>query len=262
MSAKSSKLSPASLSAFDLGATQQRMSRTAWRVVESQEVAATQAITRNAAEQSRLEQLLDAAKPPVPPDCEGLSYLLYTPFRYPPLPYGSRFGGRFERGIYYASLSVEAAFTECALYLYLFQQGPESIGPLASVRSQRSAFSARLRSGRAVDTSKAVFDGVRQKISDPASWEFSQQLGTALRAVNTGFCLYESARKAGATNVAVFDPKSFAEPAPLQIQHWHLHANLSSYRFSRRSQHGLQIIEIESRDFFVGDSVPHPALSS
>ena len=258
---KQGYLTAAHLARFDFAAQHQRLARTAWRVVETQEIAATQAITRSAAEQSRLEELLDASKPPVPADCDGLSYLLYTPFRYPPLAHGSRFGGRFERGIFYASLVPSAAFAECALYLWLFQQGPREMGPLASIRDQRTAFSARLKSARAMDTTRETFARVQRKISDPASWDFSQKLGSALRAANSGFCLYASPRLNDAVNVAVFDPKSFAEREPRDIQHWHLALDTARCRFSRRTSAGDQTIEFEYAHFAVEGRIPHPSVA-
>ncbi|OJT00371.1 hypothetical protein BEE62_09960, partial [Marinobacter nauticus] len=60
-----------------------------FRVVESQEDIATTRIVDNMQEQARLEQLLDASKPPIPEQAGKLHYLLATPFRYPPLKYGS-----------------------------------------------------------------------------------------------------------------------------------------------------------------------------
>jgi len=64
----------------------------AWRVVEAQHQVSTRKLVDTAAEQSLLEELIDGVKPP---DRTGgaLHYLLATPFRYPPLRHGSRFGG-------------------------------------------------------------------------------------------------------------------------------------------------------------------------
>ena len=51
----------------------------------------TRKLVDNLAEQEILEGLVDATKPAVPTECEGLDYLLSTPFRYAPYPKGSRF---------------------------------------------------------------------------------------------------------------------------------------------------------------------------
>ncbi len=73
-----------------------------WRVVESQHQVSTRKLVDSAEEQVLLEEMIDRVKPP---DITGgrLHYLLFTPFRYPPLKHGSRFGGRRERGIWYGS---------------------------------------------------------------------------------------------------------------------------------------------------------------
>ena len=56
------------------------------------------------AEQELLESLLEQSKPPVPGACAKLDYLLYTPFRYPPSHYGSRFRSYADPGVWYLSL--------------------------------------------------------------------------------------------------------------------------------------------------------------
>lgn len=66
------------------------------RVVENQEQIATTALVDDLQEQALLEEMLDDAKPRRRPGTEGLHYLLATPFRYPPLRHGSRFGQRSE----------------------------------------------------------------------------------------------------------------------------------------------------------------------
>ena len=63
-----------------------------WRLVEAQHHVSTAKLTDTPQEQRRLEELLEESKPPVPPECRHLSYLLFTPFRYgAPYPRGSRF---------------------------------------------------------------------------------------------------------------------------------------------------------------------------
>ena len=62
----------------------------AFRMVETQHIAATMRLVDTAAEQDLLEQMLDASKPPLPLEAQGIHYLLAAPFRYLP-PTGSRF---------------------------------------------------------------------------------------------------------------------------------------------------------------------------
>jgi hypothetical protein len=62
------------------------------RIVETQEYAATTSLVDNLQEQSLLEQMLDKAKPDYREGTENRHYLISSPFRYPPLKHGSRFG--------------------------------------------------------------------------------------------------------------------------------------------------------------------------
>ena len=99
-----------------------RLAGRAWRVVESQHLFSTRKLVDSDEEQRLLEQLIEDVKPPsgAPP---GLHWLLSTPFRYPPLRHGSRFGTRAERGIWYGSRTRATAFAEKAYYLLLFLAG-------------------------------------------------------------------------------------------------------------------------------------------
>ena len=88
----------------------------AWRVVEDQHLISSNKYTDGAADQELLERLIETAKPPLPQGkgFTGLHYLLFTPFRYPPLRYGSRFGKHTERGLWYGALSESTALAEKA----------------------------------------------------------------------------------------------------------------------------------------------------
>ena len=82
------------------------------RMVESQEQIATLSLVDDLAEQAVLEDLLERAKPPLPVGTDGLHYLLATPFRYPPLRHGSRFGRRFEPGLFYGARRLPTLLAE------------------------------------------------------------------------------------------------------------------------------------------------------
>lgn len=228
-----------------------------WRVVETQEVAATRDITRSAEDQHRLEELLDASKPLVPADCQGLSYLLMTPFRYPPLEYGSRFGSTRERGIFYGSAELRTAFGETAVYFWLFQSGPITVGPLKTVRDQRTAFSVRLASQKALDLGAESFADVTEKVCDPASWQYSQKLGAQLRAAGTEFFWYPSARVVKGKNIAVFSPAAFAVKEPERQLHWHIRLNSETCWFGLP---GNDSIEFHRSEFERNGEIPHPVL--
>ncbi len=82
-----------------------------WRLVEAQHRISTLKLVDSVDEQAVLERLVDDTKPPVPPECRGLHYLLATPFRYgAPYPTGSRFrrAGMTE-GVFYAAEEASTA---------------------------------------------------------------------------------------------------------------------------------------------------------
>jgi hypothetical protein len=93
-------------------------------------VTSTRKLVDSDDEQQVLEGLIDTAKPPWPTGRRfvGLHYLLATPFRHPPLRYGSRFGTRRERGIFYCAEEQATVLAEKAYYVLLFLEGTEAHG--------------------------------------------------------------------------------------------------------------------------------------
>ena len=121
-----------------------------WRVVEAQHRNGTRRLVDSDEEQGVLEALIDRVKPPAPagPEFRGLHYLLFTPFRHPPLPHGSRFGTRAEPSLFYASEVRETALAETAYYRLLFLEGTRAeLGP---VTVELSAFQVEVRTRAAV----------------------------------------------------------------------------------------------------------------
>ena len=94
-----------------LSSERRALSGTCWRVVEAQHKVSTLKLVDRLDEQALLENLIEETKPPVPPECDGLHYLLATPFRYgSPYPRGSRFRrAGWTPGVYYASATTATA---------------------------------------------------------------------------------------------------------------------------------------------------------
>src|SRR5262249_27617586 len=113
-----------------------------WRVVEAQHVASTLKLVGSVEEQRLLEEVIDRRKPPLPKELvrPRFQYLLFTPFRYPPLPHGSRFGTREEPGIWYGADSLRAVFAEKAYYRFVFFSGTRA--NLAPITLEQTAFTA------------------------------------------------------------------------------------------------------------------------
>jgi hypothetical protein len=187
---------------------------TPWRVVESQQRISTRVLVDSDAEHALLEALIEESKPAIPEDAEGLDFLLFSPFRYPPLEHGSRFGRPEERSLWYGSERLETALAEAAYYRLLLFDGSEA--ELLPNQVPRSAFQAAVRSTSAVDLTVAPFDAHSGDIASRSSYAEAQRLGSDLRADGFELVRYPSARdpKRGA-NVALFTPRAFALTKPL-----------------------------------------------
>ena len=102
-------------------------------------------------EQALLEDELEATKPPLPPACVHLDYLLATPFRYGRYPGNSRFRREgYSPGVFYASEKVETAVAETAFYrLLFFVESPGTPWPRNAL--EFTAFEARYATTSAID---------------------------------------------------------------------------------------------------------------
>jgi len=232
-----------------------------WRAVEAQHIISTRKLVDSDAEHEILEDLIESAKPALPPgrEFEGLHYLLVTPFRYPPLRHGSRFGARHERGIWYGSDVVETALAEAAYYRLLLFEG--SSGKLAPLTLEMSLFQAWVQARIAVDLTKAPFLKYRPAISSPASYAESQKLGHDMRSNGVEAFRYFSARDpAGGTNVAVFSPRAFARKSPSPQQNWFCTVTPGTVEFTKKDLVESQRVAFRRNAFLVDGRLPRPAV--
>lgn len=187
-----------------------RLKGTLLRLVESQEQVATGAIVDSAAEQLMLEELLEASKPPLRAGSEALHYLLKTPFRYPPLQHGSRFGTRFEPALFYGSLLERTVLAEGAYYRFWFWFGMILPPPMPQLITQHTVFQAGYDTPRGLQLQAPPFDAFTGVLRSPDDYTDTQALGTELRAAGVLAFEYLSARDPGVgTNLAVFSPEVF-----------------------------------------------------
>lgn len=194
-----------------------RMRRRAWRVVESQHQISTRKLVDSLEEQALLEDLLEQVKPPA--TAKGLHYLLFTPFRYPPLRHGSRFGRQHERGIWYGSEAKRTAFAEVAYYRLLFVEGSEA--KLTPLTLEFTLFRAQLRSSRAIDLTVAPFSEFKAQLVSTSSYAATQALGTAMRNDQIELFRFVSARDPeGGANIALLSPTAFEKKTPFDDQQW------------------------------------------
>jgi len=229
-----------------------------WRVVEAQHQVSTRKLVDTLEEQVLLETLIETAKPP--DSTRGrLHYLLFTPFRYPPLRHGSRFGGRHEPGIWYGSEERQTAFAEVAYYRFVFLEGTRA--DLGEVSTQLTAFTARMATVRGVDLTAPPFASHRRALASPVAYTEPQALGTAMRQAGVELVRYVSARDpAGGVNVAAFTPSVFGSAKPRGLEAWHCVATRARVDVSRRDYFERLSFVFPRDAFLVDGMLPAPAL--
>jgi hypothetical protein len=120
----------------------------AFRMVETQYVAATMRLVDSADEQQMLEDMLETSKPPLPPQASGLHYLLAAPFRYVPQT-GSRFRAVNSPGIWYGADDAYCACAEIAYWRQRFLL--DSAGLMKQTLSTEHSMVEASVQGRALD---------------------------------------------------------------------------------------------------------------
>ena len=227
------------------------------RMVESQEQVATQRLVANLREQDLLESLLERSKPPRPAATHALDYLLATPFRYPPLRYGSRFGRRHEPSLFYAARGRPTLLAEAAYYRFVFWQGMKTPPP-RPLRTQHTLFGVRIHARRAYCLHRPPFDAHEPRLASPTDYAETQALGSAIRSAGADAIEYLSARDTGrGLNVALYTPAAFAEPQPNLREEWLCETAATRVSFRARGVLGVHTLPFEQ--FAVDGVLPMPA---
>jgi hypothetical protein len=228
-----------------------------WRAVEAQHQLSTRKLVDSAEEQILLEELIDGTKPPDPTG-NRFHYLLSTPFRYPPLPHGSRFGTRRERGLWYGSETKQTMFAEVAYYRFVFFEGTRE--DLGVTTTQLTAFTVRARTAKGVDLVAAPFDAHRKAIASPARYAATQSLGATMRESGVEMFRYPSARDPGGVNIGIFTPIVFSSAKPRSLETWHCTATRERAEFAKREYFGRELFAFERESFVIGGALPAPAV--
>ncbi len=227
------------------------------RLVESQEQVATNSLVRSLDQQAALEEMLEATKPVLRRGTEHLHYLLAAPFRYPPLPHGSRFGSRTEPSLFYGSVNDETVLAEAAYYRCVFWSGMTT-SPAEKYVTQHTLFGAEYRTPRGINLREPPFVRHQKKLTDPADYSASQQLGTALRAAGIEAFEFASARDpARGSNFALFTPSALPQPAPSAFEAWLCETSGEHVRFYARQGAGVHDFPLAL--FLVKGKLPQPA---
>lgn len=191
------------------------------RLVESQLQVATLQLVDTLEEQALLESLLEGSKPPLPTGSEGLHYLLKTPFRYPPLRWGSRFGRVHEPALFYGATRIETVMAESAYYRFVLWDGMALPPPSGRIRSEHSSFEARYQATQGLRLQAAPFSRYETVLIHPRDYRATQQLGSAMRAAGIEAFEYRSARcLQQGINVALYTAAAFRERQPRRLTPW------------------------------------------
>jgi hypothetical protein len=230
---------------------------TLWRMVESQADIATNALVDTLDEQATLERLLEQTKPPQA-GTEHLHYLLATPFRYPPLRHGSRFGRHVEPSLFYGSMHRSALLSEAAYYRFVFAAGLATPFPKPIV-TRHTAFSARFRSARGLRLERPPFSAHRAALTSPVDYTATQALGSAMREHAIGAFTFVSARDPQhGLNAALFETAALADRAPRAQAPWT--CEVTAERVTWREQGAHEVVAYPIQAFLVAGSLPAPAV--
>jgi hypothetical protein len=199
-----------------------------WRLVEAQHRVSTMKLVDTLDEQALLEDEIERTKPPGPPECAGLHYLLATPFRYGRYPGNSRFRREgWSPGIFYASEAVATAVAETVFYrLLFFADSPET--PFPRNPLEFTGFEAAYAVGLGLDLTAPPLSRDADAWTRPADYSACLDLADAAREAGVTLIRYRSVRDAtGGVNLALLSCTAFSSKAPVSQARWRI-------AFSRR----------------------------
>ena len=191
-----------------------------WRAVEAQHRIATMVLVDSMDEQALLGHLLDVSKPPLYIEQRSLHWLLFTPFRYPPLPSGSRFRAPNDPGVFYGAEERRSACAELGYWrwrLLLDSPALNAIEPMP-----QTVFKTPLY-GSAIDLRQPPYATERARWTHPRDYQACQNLAQQARGANIQIIRYESVRDPQHGGcAALLSHTGFAADAPTEHQTWML----------------------------------------
>lgn len=227
------------------------------RLVESQEQVATNQLVSSLERQAVLENMLEATKPRLRNGTEHLHYLLATPFRYPPLKHGSRFGTRSEPSLFYGSLETRTLLAEAAFYRFVFWHGMTK-PPAGKLDTQHTLFGAEYRTASGLRLQNPPFAAHQDALASSLDYRTNQALGSGMRAAGIEAFEFLSARDPeGGINLALFVPAAFAGKNPVSQDPWLCELTGDRVRF--HAARGRNIHDFPLGLFEVGGKLPQPA---
>jgi len=196
---------------------------TCWRLVEAQHLVSTMKLVDTLEEQALLEEEIERTKPPGPPECVGLHYLLATPFRYGRYPGNSRFRREgYSPGVFYASEEAGTAVAETVFYrLLFFAESPETPLPRNPLEFTgfETAFSAKL----AIDLTAPPLSKREEDWSRLSDYSACLDIADAAREAEIALIRYRSVRDPERrANLALLSCTAFSEPGPRAWATWRI----------------------------------------
>ncbi len=186
-----------------------------YRIVESDLEVATSSITTSLAEQSRLEELLDEIKPIA--QASRKHYLLTTPFRYPPLKYGSRYGTSNMKSFFYGSKEPITCLYECAYYRFLFLNDME-VPYNQPIQTNHLLFSCSVSAKKSLELTHERFRPIRETITHHADYTATQKIGNWAMENDFEVIKFPSARHEPGINYAVASINNIKSNEPKNIE--------------------------------------------
>jgi RES domain len=192
-------------------------------MVEGQHVVSTLALVDSLEEQVLLEAVLEETKPPVPPDCAHLHYLMFSPFRYGLYPQNSRFRRRGRTpGVFYASEAALTAAAETVWYRFRFFAASPA-APLPMAAAEYSAFAVSIATPFAVDLTVPPLDADAARWTDPDDYSACLDMADSVRAAGGEAIRYASVRDPEArANIAVLTCRAFEGREPVRLETWRI----------------------------------------
>lgn len=189
-----------------------RASRRLWRAVEAQHVASTRRLVDDLEEQRILEDILEASKPAVPKAARRLHYLLFTPYRYPPVR-GSRFRAFDDPGVFYGAKTLRTACAESGYWRWRFLMDSTGLAELGP--APQTLFEAGVRT-LSVDLEAAPFTRDAVSWTHPHDYTATQAFGKVARQAGIGLIEYHSVRDPQPGRCgAVLTPDAFSSAQPV-----------------------------------------------
>lgn len=227
------------------------------RMVESQSYIATRRLVDSNEEQKILEAELEKSKPPCPvTNARGrLHWLLFTPFRYPPLQGGGRFHTRAEQSLFYGAKELETAMAEAAYKRFVFRAN--TTADIKDTHIRYTSFRVEIKTDKGIDLTLPPFKQYTHLISNPLSHAESQPLGSAMRNAGIEAFLFFSARVQHRQNCGVMSVEAFAHNNPLDSHGWVVFDAETKMEFRRdvpMCRDGTKVFHRE--EFLIGGSLP------